>query len=234
MKINNEYIENIHLFVNKLCPSKRKQKYDFYYYIHNIIRILTDCTRWKSLQYNSLNKNNHYKTIYKKFIQWTNLKIFQLAYEKLIHDNILKKNNTSTTLNLFIDTTTILNKNGSELVTYGQNKKNRSCKISGCCNENKVIYGIKFHKGSESDVNTINDMVSHITTITKYRKINLIGDKGYISKEKKENLAKKKINLIVPYRKNMKNKKTKKKMTNTEKNKKKLKKIKKTKKKICN
>ena len=67
-------------------------------------------------------------------------------------------------------------------------------------------------------------MVSHITTITKYRKIHLIGDKGYISKEKKENLAKKKINLIAPYKKNMKNKKTKKKMTNTEKNKKKLRK----------
>ena len=55
------------------------------------------------------------------------------------------------------------------------------------------------------------------TSITKYRKINLIADKGYISKEKKENLAKEKINLIVPYRKNMKNKKTNKKMTNTEK-----------------
>ena len=51
-------------------------------------------------------------------------------------------------------------------------------------------------------------MVTHITSITKYRKINLIADKGYISKEKKENLAKEKINLIVPYRKNMKNKKT--------------------------
>ena len=50
-------------------------------------------------------------------------------------------------------------------------------------------------------------MVTHITSITKYRKINLIADKGYISKEKKENLAKEKINLIVPYRKNMKNKK---------------------------
>ena len=42
-------------------------------------------------------------------------------------------------------------KNGSELVTYGHfelYQKNRSCKISGCCDENKVIYGIKFHKGS--------------------------------------------------------------------------------------
>jgi len=54
-------------------------------------------------------------------------------------------------------------------------------------------------------------MVTHITSITKYRKINLIADKGYISKEKKEILAKKKINLIVPFRKNMKNKKTNKK-----------------------
>jgi hypothetical protein len=45
-----------------------------------------------------------------------------------------------------------------------------------------------------------------LKTTTNYRKINLSCDKSYISKDKKEEVKKSKINLITPHRKNMKRK----------------------------
>ena len=58
MNINNEYIEEVHKLVNKLCPNIRKPKYDFYHYIENIILILTDLIKWSSLK-----KIHNYKKI---------------------------------------------------------------------------------------------------------------------------------------------------------------------------
>ena len=49
--LNNEYIKEVY----KLCPNVRKPKYDFYYYIENIILMLTDLIKLSSL--NKIYKN---------------------------------------------------------------------------------------------------------------------------------------------------------------------------------
>ena len=88
--MNNEYIETVHKLVDKLCPNKRKPKYDFYNYIENIIYMLTDLNKWSSLRLVHKNKKKyHYKTIYEVFIKWTKLNIFNQAYELLIEKYVL-------------------------------------------------------------------------------------------------------------------------------------------------
>lgn len=224
MNINNEFIEEVHKLVNKLCPNIRKPKYDFYYYIENITLMLTDLIKWSSLKkIHNDKKRYHYKTIYGTFIKWSKLNIFKLAYDSIIKKYVLDDINSSTILNLFLDTTISINKHGSELATYGQVKKHKTTKTSICCDKNNIIYGVICYKGSEHDVNTIEDMADEISSKTNFRKINFISDKAYIMKEKnKKKLLKKKVKVITPYRKNQKNKKTGKKLKNTKKEKNKL------------
>lgn len=103
MNINNEYIKEIYELVNKLCPNIRKPKYDFYYYIENIILMLTDLIKWSSLKKIHKNKKKyHYKTIYRTFVKWSKLNIFNIAYDNIIKKYALEDINSSTILNLFL------------------------------------------------------------------------------------------------------------------------------------
>ena len=155
MNINNEFIEEVHKLVNKLCPNIRKPKYDFYYYIENITLMLTDLIKWSSLKkIHNDKKRYHYKTIYGTFIKWSKLNIFKLAYDSIIKKYVLDDINSSTILNLFLDTTISINKHSSELATYGQVKKHKTTKTSICCDKNNIIDGVICYKGSEHDVNT--------------------------------------------------------------------------------
>jgi hypothetical protein len=225
MNIDNEYIEEVHKLVNELCPNVRKPKYDFYYYIENIILMLTDLIKWSSLKKIHKNKKPyHYKSIYKTFIKWSKLEIFKIAYDNIIIRYVLDDINSSNVLNLFLDTMHSINKHGSELATFGQIKKHKTTKTSICCDKNNIIYGALCYKGSEHDVNTVEDMTDEIASKTNFRKINFICDKAYIMKKiNKEKLLKKNVHMITPYRKNQKNKKTGKKLKNTKKEKNKLK-----------
>ena len=71
-------------------------------------------------------------------------------------------------------------------------------KLHVIINDNMDIVAFKFTKGSVSDIAALdNKMVEHISGY-------LIGDKGYISREKAQKLRKNNINLITRPRKNMK------------------------------
>jgi len=52
-----------------------------------------------------------------------------------------------------------------------------------------------FSNGNINDVKTLDISIDKLIPL-KYRKINMICDKGYISKDKKQELKIKKINLI--------------------------------------
>lgn len=130
-------------------------------------------------------KEYHYKSIYQTFIKWSKMNIFNIAYDNIIKKYILDDINSSTVLNLFLDTTSSINKHGSELVAFGQIKKHKTTKISICCDKNNIIYGTLCYKGSEHDINTIEDMPYEIASKTNFRKINFISDKAYIMTKKK-------------------------------------------------
>jgi len=78
--------------------------------------------------------------------------------------------------------------------------------VSVVTDEEKLIYGITCHPGNMADIKTLDESITNINKKFKYRKINMTGDKSYISKEKKKALAKIKISLHYPHRKNMKKK----------------------------
>lgn len=192
--------------VEERCPNKKKPMYSNGYYFDKMILVLKDVTSWKSLGKFFGNKKYHYKTIQDKYLQWCGLNIFEDAYIKGI-STVLNKYNSHSTIDLFIDTASINNKYGVELVAYGQNKKKKISKISLICNINKIPLSVTAHKGSVHDVKTIDASVNKLIENLKYRRINLVGDKGYIAKqETKDDLLSKGIKLITPYRKNQKKK----------------------------
>ena len=81
-------------------------------------------------------KKYHYKTIYDKFLDWSRLHIFKDAYTLLLKKYDLSLINSSTTLTLFIDSSFINNKNGSESVGYSYNRKKNATKLSAICQQN--------------------------------------------------------------------------------------------------
>ena len=190
--------------INRCCPSKKKTKYSNEYYLDHIFCMLNNCSNWSCLPISDKNNPvNHYKTIYKKFQQWSKLNIFETAYSELL-SRITRKHNKNTTLNLFIDSTLINNEYGSELTNYGSDKKKKHTKVSFVADANRIVYGVTFYKASTADVTTINSSMEGIIGKFKYRKINLTGDKGYISEELKKNLMLRNIKLMYPHRRNMK------------------------------
>ena len=216
--IDKEFVDEFINLVNKNCRQIRLPKYSSVYYLYNIILVLTELQTWKSLKLLHLDKKPyHYKTIQDKHIEWSKLNLYERTYKtinekyKQLH---LKK---SSNLTLFIDSTNIYNKNGQQNIGYGQNFKKQESRISAICDSNKNIYSLTL-VDSLSKEGTVkrtlpNDSKTIISSITnlletniKYRAINLVGDKGYATKEPIKNQLKitYKINLIYPHKKNQK------------------------------
>jgi hypothetical protein len=128
-------------------------------------------------------------------------------------NSFYKNNNEIRNKNIYIDSTFISNSKGSEFVnTNPMYRKKKVTKISSLCDDNNVILGLVPFDSHIHDVKTIDKTINILPKCIK-NKINLIGDKGYITSTL-FTFNNKKIKLITPYRKNMK-----KKLTTQEKNK---------------
>ena len=153
---------------------------------------------------------NHYKTIQDIHLKWAKENIYEYAYINLLKKYKLKDLKSTKNIYLFIDTTLIYNKNGCENVSYGMNPKKKESMVSIICDKNKTIYSITTHKTATYDGHTIDKSIQSIINNDqfKYKKINLIGDKGYArnKKDKSDLLINHKINLVYPNRKNQKQK----------------------------
>jgi transposase len=216
-----EVIKIINDVVNELCPNKRKPKYANEYYIKNMLLVLKDVVSWRSLKI--INKDAskyHFKTINDKFLLWSRLGIFKEAHKRLLQKYTLNNINYDIPLDLFLDSTSIDNKNGSELINFGKNKKKRISKISVIANKYKETLSVTFFKGNINDAMTIDGSVKDLNNNINHKNINLIADKGYPlvrfpfgqsskgyikDKNYRDNLLRtNKVNLIFPHRKNMK------------------------------
>src|SRR5271168_866068 len=205
--IRKDFIDMCKIVIKELSPNKRVPKYSVDYYLENMIHVLKDVTTWKSLKI--LDKGNkdkpfHYKTISDKFLEWSKKGIFEETFKRLVNKKIIENIKPESKLELFIDSSNINNKNGKELINYGQNKKKKITKVSFICNQQKQILSATFHEGNVYDGNTITKSVEDLQKRIK-NDIFLIGDKGYTIKQEQINvLLQKKIKLIVPKKKNMK------------------------------
>lgn len=202
--IEDKFFDTIIQVVKEICPFKRFIKYTYEYYLEKILLILNDVCKWKSLNKTADKKPKfHYKTIQRVFKIWSDNDIFKIAYYRLLQENVFNKFDSQSTLNLYIDTTFIDNDYGSQLISFGLNKKKKQTKVSIICDDKKIIYGIWLSKASKHDVTLIRDNLDTFISKFNYRKINLIGDKGYISESIKRELDNDNINLIYPHKKNM-------------------------------
>ena len=116
MTIINNYKNIIINVVNELFPQLRKPKYTKNYYLDSIILMLNDLVKWESLVLLNIDKPKyHYKTIQKIFFEWSKKNVFGIAYNIILKSKKLIDINSQTTIDLFIDTTNIINKTGIEL-----------------------------------------------------------------------------------------------------------------------
>ena len=148
----------------------------------------------------------HFTSVYKKFIYWTNNKVFFNFYNSnlnlYIKTRLLNKNYFN---NIYIDSTHIKNIKGEDVI--GSNHYDRyrnSTKYHVIVDENKIPLSYKFTAGNVHDVNTTMSLAEPLININmdKRRVLTLIADKGYISKNNKEKLEANNINLVYPLKKN--------------------------------
>ncbi|VBB18702.1 hypothetical protein YASMINEVIRUS_1234 [Yasminevirus sp. GU-2018] len=194
--------------VDEECPFKKKSKYNYDYYYDMMHIVLKDVVSWRSLKVTKNygdKKEHHHTTIRKMFNKWSSKNVFKIAYDKMMDkmlENVNKKNSKKVK-NMFIDSTFIANKTGSELVGVNpMNYKKRVTKLSIVCDDSKNVVNIKEFKSTTNDCITIEKTLEGVRLKGR---VNLIGDKGYhVRKEVKEALRKRRIRLIVPRRKNQK------------------------------
>ena len=139
----------------------------------------------------------------KRFHKWTNANVFKIAHERLLNNNILKSINSTTTLTCYIDATHINNVHGVDHINISENKKKKSTKLTAICNDQKKILDIKYNHLHDSKM--VQPIVDSSKNKINFRKINIVGDKGYkLRKDLLNTLEKDNIKMHVPQRKNQK------------------------------
>jgi len=137
------------------------------------------------------------------FTNWTYNNVFLNAFNAFLKKyKIYIEGNDA-----YIDTTTIFNKYGyTETVGFNsfESRKHKSNKLSCLVSNHGIPLGIKLSTGNIHDITLLMD------TLPKNKYFNILyADKSYISKNLKQRLVSRNINLIYPYKKNSKIKNTK-------------------------
>lgn len=168
-----KYILNEIDSLDKKRKPHYKVKYTNEYYLDMMMHLLNDINNWKFLKnvkgYGENLKNNipkyHYKTIENKFNYWTNKGIFINAFKNIKAN---EKHNM-----LFIDSTSVSNKYGSENISINpEYKKKKVTKLSVISNEFGFILGItpfdiskKLKNGSLTSVHDVKMIEKTLNTI---------------------------------------------------------------------
>ena len=157
----------------------------------------------------------HWKTIYNEYIKWCKDDIFMIAYKHFINEHYFKlsKLKHNKQINLFIDVTKINNKYGSDGIGVNiEYKKKNVSSLTVICDENKIPLAFKCienkniyrkKKTHQHEIKNVQQTIDTISVDLDKVKINIIGDKGYVTKEKFR-IGKKKISIITPVKKNQK------------------------------
>lgn len=101
---------------------------------------------------------------------WCNAGVFKNVYEDNLGETILSEINSTTILTCFIDATLIENRNGIDLIGFGENRKKKATKLTAICNEQQQILDIICEYNH--DANMVLPIVSKILEKIKFRKMN--------------------------------------------------------------
>lgn len=175
--------------------SGRKNKFNNYFYLNYIMRILFYGEHWNTFYCDKCDRS----TIRKKFYKWQYLGVFRIAHEELL----LKYVKNRTFKKLFIDATIIENFNcNSKMIDYYYKiKSKKQLKLSIISDLNNVPLSYILSNPKPHDSTFIKPLIKQLHINIK-RNSQLIGDAGYLSLQKQYLLQGKKLNIITPIKKN--------------------------------
>lgn len=148
------HIKIILKWIKILAPNKRKPKFSAEYYLENILNLLKDFTTWESLKKSSYidkTKRYHYKTIADIHRLWCKKNVYRKAFEEIRNRKIDLGNLTE--IDLLIDSTLIINKNGSDYIGYGsETTKKKFSKITMLTDINDNVINVVENNISEKEI----------------------------------------------------------------------------------
>ena len=200
--------------IDSHLPHERKHKIATIDVLKYSFLILQTGSPWSILDKMHLHCSS--STIYKTFNKWCKLGIIEKIWIDVVKTYIQKRlcEDKYAFKNLIIDSTMIRNIQGIDVIGRNyQDKHKYGTKISAICDMNKIPLSFLFYPSNVHDIATINESLDAIplsTTVNNRFKGNLLGDKGYRSKEKKVELQMCGINLVANHRNNEKIKNSKK------------------------
>ena len=198
-----------HLY-NKIMNSEYKhhydgtyhtQNYDLKYILSKVVCFIHKCHSWRSL-------GSGWNNIYKHFTKWCRWGILDDSYIDLLKKYAIKRNGRHLKI-VMVDTSIILNKNGSELIKRNSLVKNKFCtKLLSIVDDKGIPIYVNYNPGSMHDskclVDILDDFLSKNTDIVSF-----LGDSGFYTEKIKTILKKHNVRSIIA--KNVRNKKTNKK-----------------------
>jgi len=203
-----EKIVNRIEFVKLSCG--KKQIIPTIYYVDMILFVLTSGCSWNSLE-NLPNLKCKGDSIRKQYNRWMEKGIFDDIHTELLNQykdqQIFESSNDNPINEIFIDSTDILNDNGTKDMTgYGYKFKNkRAIRLHCGCDKNNII-SANFTKASIHESKMTIPLLSnpwYPLGPTYHQPIYVAGDTAYLSEPIKKILKESHIHLICPYRSNM-------------------------------
>jgi len=211
---NCKFYSYISKLIDLLLPHQRKHKLSTREILKHALFVLQTGTSWRVLD--KLHLPCSSSTIYKTFDKWSKLGILAKIWSEITKAYISKslRNDKYAFQNIYIDSTMIRNIQGKDLIGRNyQDKYKFGTKISVICDKKHIPLSIGFYPANIHDSTTIEKTLEDIPapiTLNKRFKTNLIADKGYRSKYKKDELKFCQVNLIANHRSNEKIKNSKK------------------------
>jgi hypothetical protein len=200
---------------------RRKRKFELKEYLMSFIKVLKTITKWEGLRSADDKYPNHWKSVYNEFNKWTKDGIFNTAFDIFVKNNYFKLNKirNNRRITMFIDATKINNLRGREGITMNNEyRKKNITPLTLICDDNKLpiaLSTIKHNKvyrngrkTSHHEITGVQDALDTIPfDIPSYVKIDIIGDKGYLTSDN-FHIKNRKVSIIAPKRKNQKVKNT--------------------------
>lgn len=195
--------------IDSIDPSVRKRKVSNEVVLERVIHLLRTGVSWRALQVDGCST----WSIYKRFRKWVKFDAFGTAWARVVQhyaDERLAINPHSFKA-LFGDTTMIKNISGEDCTGRNPSDRGRlATKMSAICDDNMVMLSCQFYPANKNDSKTTLDAVSGIACKIKPdgRFCNvLVADKGYICRAVADELAKQRVRLLTPFKKNSRVKK---------------------------
>lgn len=195
-------LKNVILSSDKLKNTYIKKhsnsKYTLDLIVEEILYFLKSGVSWRMLR-----STINYKTLYWHYTQFVKNNIFLRLFEKIKREYLNKYMLEQQTL--YIDSTIIYNKNGTNKIGRNKFYKNKkTTKISLMTDKNGFPLSIFFMKGNYHDNSIFHKHIKDAKLIVPNKKKTIIADKAYSSKNNYKLLEDNNFNHIIPPRKNMK------------------------------